>query len=83
MSLYPIIRPLIFKLDAERAHRLTIGLLKLRTGTGFTPDAVDWTGCGQGFDCATVDVPVDYANPSGPTVGIALTRLGRVAPELP
>ena len=38
MSLYPIIRPLIFKLDAERAHRLTIGLLKLRTGTGFTPE---------------------------------------------
>jgi dihydroorotate dehydrogenase len=42
VALYPIIRPLIFRLDAERAHRLTIGLLSLRTGTGFTPEP-DWT----------------------------------------
>lgn len=38
MSLYPLIRPLIFRLDAERAHRLTIDALKLRSGSGFTPD---------------------------------------------
>jgi dihydroorotate dehydrogenase len=38
VSLYPIIRPLIFRLDAERAHRLTIDLLRLRTGTGFPPE---------------------------------------------
>jgi dihydroorotate dehydrogenase len=38
VALYPIIRPLIFKLDAERAHRLTIDLLRLRTGTGFPPE---------------------------------------------
>ena len=38
MSLYSLIRPQLFKLDAERAHRLTIGLLKLRAGTGFTPE---------------------------------------------
>ena len=37
MPLYPLIRPLLFRLDAERAHRATIALLKLRTGTGFTP----------------------------------------------
>jgi dihydroorotate dehydrogenase len=29
MSLYPLIRPLAFALDAERAHRLTINALKL------------------------------------------------------
>ncbi|MDT9599488.1 quinone-dependent dihydroorotate dehydrogenase [Sphingosinicella rhizophila] len=29
MALYPLIRPLIFVLDAERAHRLTIRALKL------------------------------------------------------
>lgn len=28
MALYPLIRPLVFLLDAERAHRLTIGALK-------------------------------------------------------
>jgi dihydroorotate dehydrogenase len=37
MPLYPLIRPLLFRLDAERAHRATIALLKSRTGTGFTP----------------------------------------------
>jgi dihydroorotate dehydrogenase len=42
VSLYPLIRPLIFRLDAERAHRLTIDLLKLRTGTAFTPEP-RWT----------------------------------------
>lgn len=30
--LYPLLRPLIFALDAERAHRLTIAALKLRRG---------------------------------------------------
>ena len=29
MSLYPLVRPLAFALDAERAHRLTIRALKL------------------------------------------------------
>jgi dihydroorotate dehydrogenase len=28
----------LFRLDAEKAHRATIALLKLRTGTGFTPE---------------------------------------------
>jgi dihydroorotate dehydrogenase len=38
MHLYPLIRPLAFALDAEAAHRATIALLKLRTGSGFTPE---------------------------------------------
>jgi len=42
VALYPFIRPLIFRLDAERAHLLTIGLLGLRTGTAFTPEP-GWT----------------------------------------
>ena len=32
MRLYPLVRPLIFRLDAERAHRSTIGLLKRLPG---------------------------------------------------
>jgi dihydroorotate dehydrogenase len=28
MALYPLVRPLVFALDAERAHRLTLGALK-------------------------------------------------------
>ena len=42
MPLYNFVRPLAFALDAERAHRLTINLLKLRSGTGFTPEP-PWT----------------------------------------
>jgi dihydroorotate dehydrogenase len=42
VSLYDVLRPLIFKLDAETAHRATIAALGLRTGTGFTPEP-DWT----------------------------------------
>ena len=42
MSLYSLIRPLLFCIDAERAHRLTIDLLRSRTGTGFTPEP-SWT----------------------------------------
>ena len=38
MSLYRIIKPLVFSLDAEAAHRATIAALKLRRGTGFPPE---------------------------------------------
>jgi dihydroorotate dehydrogenase len=33
MGLYPVFRPLIFALDAERAHGLTLAALKLRGGS--------------------------------------------------
>jgi dihydroorotate dehydrogenase len=35
VAFYPLIRPLLFRLDAERAHRLAILALKLRSGTAF------------------------------------------------
>ncbi|HEX6785335.1 MAG TPA: quinone-dependent dihydroorotate dehydrogenase [Sphingomicrobium sp.] len=38
MRLYPLIRPLLFRLDAERAHRAAIDIMKLRTGTAFPPE---------------------------------------------
>ncbi|HEY5722189.1 MAG TPA: quinone-dependent dihydroorotate dehydrogenase [Allosphingosinicella sp.] len=34
MALYPLLRPLAFALDAERAHRLTVRALKLLPGEG-------------------------------------------------
>ncbi|UYM03391.1 alpha/beta hydrolase [Solicola gregarius] len=34
---------------------------------------VDWSSCSQG-DCATVKVPVDYAEPGGETTELALAR---------
>jgi dihydroorotate dehydrogenase len=41
MALYPLVRPLAFALDAERAHRLTVRSLKLLpAGRGPKPDPV-------------------------------------------
>lgn len=37
--------------------------------------AIDWRNCGDGFQCATLDVPVDYSAPAGRTIGLALLRL--------
>jgi pimeloyl-ACP methyl ester carboxylesterase len=41
-----------------------------------TPAAssVAWSGCGSGFQCGTVQVPIDYAHPSAGTIGIAVIR---------
>jgi pimeloyl-ACP methyl ester carboxylesterase len=40
--------------------------------------AIDWKPCSLGlprFECATVEVPLDYDSPTGPTTSIALARL--------
>ncbi|WP_396454770.1 alpha/beta hydrolase [Actinomadura sp.] len=34
-----------------------------------------WKDCDDGFQCATVQVPLDYAEPSGEKVGISVIRL--------
>lgn len=36
---------------------------------------IAWNDCGNGFQCGTVDVPLDYADPAGPVVRLALVRL--------
>lgn len=33
-----------------------------------------WRGCGNGFDCATIQVPLDYTNPRGRHISLALIR---------
>ncbi|GAB2672351.1 alpha/beta hydrolase [Thalassiella azotivora] len=43
-----------------------------------------WRDCGPGleaFDCATVQVPLDHDDPTGPTTSIALTRLPASDPQ--
>jgi pimeloyl-ACP methyl ester carboxylesterase len=39
------------------------------------PPPVSWSDCGGGFECGSVDVPRDYADPLGPVVRLALIRL--------
>ena len=36
--------------------------------------AIAWSDCGDGFDCGTLTVPVDWKVPTGEKVGIALIR---------
>ena len=41
----------------------------------FYGQKVTWNDCGEGFQCASVTVPVDWAQPSGATIKLALKRL--------
>jgi len=36
---------------------------------------LDWTDCGDGFQCATARVPLDYDHPRGARISLALIRL--------
>jgi pimeloyl-ACP methyl ester carboxylesterase len=40
----------------------------------FYAQEVEWTECGSGFDCAKVEVPMNYADPTGTTIEIAVKR---------
>jgi pimeloyl-ACP methyl ester carboxylesterase len=35
---------------------------------------IDWSDCGGGFQCGTIDVPLDYEDPDGETIEVAVTR---------
>jgi pimeloyl-ACP methyl ester carboxylesterase len=39
-----------------------------------TPKPVKWSDCGGGFQCGTVEVPLDYSHPGAGTIMIALNR---------
>jgi pimeloyl-ACP methyl ester carboxylesterase len=45
-----------------------------------TADAV-WTDCGDGFQCATLSVPIDYSNPSSRQISLALIRKQATGPS--
>ena len=42
--------------------------------------AVAWSDCGDGFQCGTLTVPVDWSNPTVDTVPLALIRHPAVSP---
>ncbi|HEY1420650.1 MAG TPA: alpha/beta hydrolase [Candidatus Dormibacteraeota bacterium] len=39
-----------------------------------TPGALVWSSCGSNFQCATLQVPLDYSHPTARTIGLALIR---------
>jgi pimeloyl-ACP methyl ester carboxylesterase len=40
----------------------------------FYTQTLEWSDCGEGFQCSTADVPIDYADPGGDTVELSLLR---------
>ncbi|NYD38355.1 alpha/beta hydrolase [Actinomycetospora corticicola] len=49
-------------------------------GTGrATVPRLDWRPCGT-FQCATLTAPMDYRNPTGPTIALDVTRLPALDP---
>jgi pimeloyl-ACP methyl ester carboxylesterase len=48
---------------------------------GFVPAPVEWEGCGGGDQCGVLEVPLDWADPTGPTIELALLRHPAGDPE--
>ncbi|MFD7025676.1 alpha/beta hydrolase [Promicromonospora sukumoe] len=46
-----------------------------------TPDPVDWAECGPNLDCATVEVPLEYAEPDGEQVALSVVRHRATDPD--
>jgi len=42
---------------------------------GFVPEPLEWDGCGGDLECATLTVPLDWSEPSGDTIELAVTRI--------
>lgn len=63
----------------EHAAGFTLGKPGLTTGTApslakFYGQALSWTPCESGYQCTTLQVPLNYADPSGTAIGIAVVR---------
>lgn len=45
------------------------------------PTGINWTACDPGFECAKVPVPLDWANPTGQQVELAVIRYPATKPD--
>jgi pimeloyl-ACP methyl ester carboxylesterase len=45
------------------------------SGASLAVPRLTWQDCGDGFECTTAHVPLDYDKPAGRAIGIALIRL--------
>ena len=57
-------------LSSQATASARIGNPPLRSGQA----SVDWQPCGEGDECATLLVPLDYSHPRGRTIALALRR---------
>ena len=49
--------------------------------SAFYSQRVRWRGCGGGFDCTTVKVPLDYADPGAASIELDVVRLKARNPQ--
>jgi len=54
---------------------------KASSTTAPSAASIDWQDCGDGYECGTVEVPRDHAQPDGPTIEVAVGRLAAEDPE--
>ncbi len=48
-----------------------------------SPGKIAWTACAGGFQCGTLQVPLDYSNPGARTISLALIRKPATGPVNP
>lgn len=48
---------------------------------GFTPAPIAWEDCGDGMECASMAVPLDYDDAAGPAIELALLRIPAGDPD--
>ena len=54
------------------AIAVALGLIAAPTALAAPP--LDWTGCGDGLECATAKVPLDYDKPAGKQISLAVIK---------
>jgi pimeloyl-ACP methyl ester carboxylesterase len=71
-----VLRPLLFALALPGLVLGTSSALSAAAAAApATNSPLAWHGCGHRVECATLDVPVDYHDPGGQQVGLALARV--------
>jgi pimeloyl-ACP methyl ester carboxylesterase len=60
---------------AVTASTVTLGPAAAPSSAGSPSGGLTWTECGDGFQCASVAVPLNYSDPSSRTIQIGLTRM--------
>jgi pimeloyl-ACP methyl ester carboxylesterase len=48
---------------------------------GFVPAPLEWEDCGEGTECASLAVPVDWSDPDGPTLDLFVARVPAGEPD--
>lgn len=60
--------------DPSGSATTTSGPAPSTSALGFDLPALEWADCGDNLECATLVAPLDYAEPSGASVRLAVTR---------